>query len=80
MQELERELHHLKPVISLKRLSCLGEERRVSGREVTVGGTSWSGSISCPIGTTSRVGHELPQQLSLLIVGLKDQVDRLSQT
>jgi hypothetical protein len=67
-------------VISLKSLSCLGEERRVSDREVAVGGKSWSGSISCPIATMSKVGHELPQQLGLLVVGLKDRGDRLSQT
>jgi hypothetical protein len=28
----------------------------------------------------SRVGHELPQQLGLLIVGLRDRGERLSQT
>jgi hypothetical protein len=59
-QEPKLGLHHPKPVIGLKRLSCLGEERRVSGREVTVGGRSGSRSISYPIGTTSIVGHELP--------------------
>jgi hypothetical protein len=58
-QEPKLGLHHLKLVVSLKRLSYLGEERLVSGREVTVGGQSWSGSISCPNATTSRVGHEL---------------------
>jgi hypothetical protein len=51
---------HLKPMISLERLSSLGEERRVSGREVTIGSRSWSGSIPCPLATTSRVGHQLP--------------------
>jgi hypothetical protein len=80
VQEPKLGLHHLKQVISLKRLSCLTEEQWVSGREDVVGGRSWSGSISCPIATTSRVGHELPQQLGLLIVGLKDRGDRLSQT
>jgi hypothetical protein len=29
--------------------------------------------------TTSRVSHQLPQQLGLLITGLKDRSDRLSQ-
>jgi hypothetical protein len=52
----------------------------VSGREVAVGGQSGSGSISSPITTTSRVGHELTQQLDLLISGLKDRDDNLSQT
>jgi hypothetical protein len=80
IQEPKLGLHHPKLVISLKRLSYLGEERRVSGRKVAVGGRSRSGSISCPIATTSRVAHELPQQLGLLIVGLKDRGDRLSQT
>jgi hypothetical protein len=73
-------LHHPKSVISLKRLSCLSEERRVSGRKVVIGGRSWSGSISGPIATTSRVGHELAQQLGLLISGHEDQGDSLSQT
>jgi hypothetical protein len=73
-------LNHPKPVISLKRLSCLGEERWMGGREVTIGGQSRSRSISCPIATMSRVGHELLQQLSLLISGLKDRDDGLSKT
>jgi hypothetical protein len=79
-QEPKLRLHHPKPVIDLERLSCLGEERRVSGREVTVGGRSWSGSISCPIAPVSGVGHELPHQLGLLITGLKNRGDHLSQT
>jgi hypothetical protein len=79
-QEPELGLHHLKLVVDLKRLSCLSEERQVSGREVAVGGRSWSGSISHPIATTSRVGHELPQQLGLLVAGLNDRDDCLSQT
>jgi hypothetical protein len=54
-------LDHPKPVIGLERLSCLGEERRVSGREVTVGSQSWSGSIPCPIAAMSRVHHQLLQ-------------------
>jgi hypothetical protein len=33
-------LHHPKPVVGLKRLSCLGEEQRVRSHEVTVGGRS----------------------------------------
>jgi hypothetical protein len=72
-------LDHPKPVVGLERLSCIGEERRMSGREVAVSGRSWSGSISCPIATMSRVGHELPQQLSLLVVRLEDRGDDLSQ-
>jgi hypothetical protein len=40
VQEPELGLHQLKPVVGLKRLSCLGEERRVRSREVAVGG--WS--------------------------------------
>jgi hypothetical protein len=79
-QEPKLGLHHLKPVIGLKRLSYLREERQVSGREVAVGGRSWSGSISCPIAPASGVGHKLPQQLGLLIVELKDRGDRLSQS
>jgi hypothetical protein len=71
-------LHHPKPVVGLKRLSYLGEKRRVSSREVAVGGQSWS--ISCSIATTGGVGNELPQQLGQLIIGLKDRGDRLSQT
>jgi hypothetical protein len=79
-QEPGLRLHHPKSVISLERLSCLGEERRVSGREVTIGGRSGSGSIPGTIATTIRVGHELTQQLGLLVPGLKDRGDRLSQT
>jgi hypothetical protein len=63
-QEPELGLHHPKPVISLERLSCLGEEQWVSGREVAIGGRSWSGSISCPIATMSGIGHELPSNLA----------------
>jgi hypothetical protein len=37
-QEPKLGLNHLKSVISLERLSCLGEERQVSGRKVVVGG------------------------------------------
>jgi hypothetical protein len=66
-------------VIGLKRLSCLSEEWRVSGREVIVGGRSWSGSISCPITPTSGVGHELTQQLGLLVMRFKYQGDRLTK-
>jgi hypothetical protein len=33
-------LDYTKPVVSLEWLSCLGEERRMSDREVTIGG--WS--------------------------------------
>jgi hypothetical protein len=79
-QELELGLHDPKPVVGLKRLSCLGEERRMRSHEVAVGGQSWGWSIPCPIATTGGVGHELPQQLDLLDVGLKDRGDRLSQT
>jgi hypothetical protein len=71
-QEPKLGLHHPKPVIGLKRLSYLGEERRVHSREVAVGGRSWSWSISCPIATMGGVGNELLQQLGLLVVGLKD--------
>jgi hypothetical protein len=59
-------------MVGPKRLSYLGEERRMSGREVTVGGWSWIGSIPYPITIMSRVGHKLLQQLSLLISRLKD--------
>jgi hypothetical protein len=40
VQELKLRLNHPKLVISLKRLFCLGEERRMGGREVVVGGRS----------------------------------------
>jgi hypothetical protein len=59
-QEPKLELNHMKPMVDLERLSCLSEERQMSGHEVVVGGRRWSGGISCPIATTSRVGHELP--------------------
>jgi hypothetical protein len=77
-QEPKLVLNHPKPVISLERLPYLGEERQLSDREVAVGGRSWS--IPCPIVTTSRVGHKLPQRLSLLVSGLKDRDDSLSLT
>jgi hypothetical protein len=67
-------------MIGLKRLSCLGEERRMSGHEVAVGGQSWSWSIACPMATMSRVGHKLPQQLGLLVSRLQDQGNSLSQS
>jgi hypothetical protein len=49
-------------VVGLKRLSCLGEERRMRSHEVVVGGRSWSWSwsISCPIATTGGVGKKFP--------------------
>jgi hypothetical protein len=53
-QEPKLGLHHPNSVVGLKRLSCLGEERRVRSHEVTVGSWSWSGSISCPIVTTGQ--------------------------
>jgi hypothetical protein len=74
-QEPELGLHHLKPVIGLG-----GSPASVKSRKVTVGGWSGSGSISCLIASMSRVGHELSQQLGLLIAGLKDRGNRLSQT
>jgi hypothetical protein len=60
-QEPKLGLHHPKPMVGLKRLSYLGEERRVRSREVAVRGRSWSWSISCPIVTTGGVGNELSQ-------------------
>jgi hypothetical protein len=65
-------LHDLKPVVGLKRLSCLSEEQWMRSCEVGVGGRSWSWSIPCPIATTGGVGNELSQQLSLLVAGLKN--------
>jgi hypothetical protein len=59
MQEPKLELDHPKLVIGLERLSCLGEERWVSGRKVTVGSRCWSGSIPHPMAAASRVGHQL---------------------
>jgi hypothetical protein len=59
VQEPKLGLDHPKLVIGLERLSCLGEERRVSGRKVTVGSQSWSGSIPRPMAAASRVGHQL---------------------
>jgi hypothetical protein len=71
-QEPKLGLYDSKPVVGLKRLSCLGEERRMRSHEVIVGGRSWSWSIPCPIATTGGVGNELPQQLGLFVAGLKD--------
>jgi hypothetical protein len=77
-QEPKLGLHHPKLVVNLKRLSCLGEERRMRSHEVAVGGRSWS--IPHPIATTGGVGNELPQQLGLPVAELKDRGDLLSQT
>jgi hypothetical protein len=59
VQEPKLGLDHLKPVIGLERLSCLGEEQRVSGRKVTIGSQSWSGIIPHPMAAASRIGHQL---------------------
>jgi hypothetical protein len=40
VQEPKLGLDHPKPVIGLERLSCLGEERWVSGRKVAIGSRS----------------------------------------
>jgi hypothetical protein len=72
VQKPKHGLHDPKPVVGLKRLSCLGEERRMHSHEATVGGRSGRWSISCPIATTGGVGNELLQQLGLHVVGLKD--------
>jgi hypothetical protein len=56
-QEPKLGLHHPKSVVSLKRLSCLGEERQIHSCEVVVGGRSWS--ISFPIAAMGGVGNEL---------------------
>jgi hypothetical protein len=79
-QEPKLGLHDPKPVVGLKRLSCIGEEWQMHSHEVVVGGRSWSEIIPYPIATTGGVGNELPQQLGLLVAGLKDRVDCLSQT
>jgi hypothetical protein len=70
VQEPKLGLNHLKPVIGLQRLSCLRKERQMSSRKVPIGGwsLSWGGA-----------GHELAQQLSLLIPLLKDGGDSLGQ-
>jgi hypothetical protein len=67
-------LNHTEPVVGFQRLSCLSEERRVSGREVLIGGRCLSMIIASPVASTSwsGVGHELPHQLSLLISRLED--------
>jgi hypothetical protein len=57
-QEPKLRLHYPKPVVGLKRLSCLSEERQMRSREVVVGGRSWRWSIPCPIATTGGVGNE----------------------
>jgi hypothetical protein len=59
VQEPKLEVDHPNLVISLKRLSFLCEERRVSGCKVAVGSRCWSGSIPHPMAIVSRVGHQL---------------------
>jgi hypothetical protein len=78
-QEPELGLHDPKPMVGLKRLSCLDKERQMRSREVAVGGRSWTCCIPCPIATTGGIGHELPQQFNLLITGFKNRGDRLRQ-
>jgi hypothetical protein len=57
VQEPKLGLDHPEPVIDLERISCLSEERRVSGRKVIVGSRSWSGSIPRSMAAARRVGH-----------------------
>jgi hypothetical protein len=59
VQEPKLGLDHPKLVIGLERLSCLGEERRLSGRKVAIGSRCWSGCIPHPMAAASRVGHQL---------------------
>jgi hypothetical protein len=48
VQELKLGLDHPKPVIGLKRLSCLSKEWWVSGREVIVGSRTGVGALLAP--------------------------------
>jgi hypothetical protein len=59
VQEPKLVLNYPESMIGLERLSCLGEEQRVSGYKVAVGSQSSSGSIPCPMAATGRVGHQL---------------------
>jgi hypothetical protein len=52
-QEPELELNHVKLVIGFQRLSCLSEERRVSGHEVSICGWSLSMVVPSPVASTS---------------------------
>jgi hypothetical protein len=74
VQEPKLGLDRLKLVVGLQKLSCLSKERQVSSRKFSVGGRSWSRVVPSPIVTTHRVGHELSQQLNLLIPCLEDGV------
>jgi hypothetical protein len=59
VQEPKLVLNYPESMIGLERLSCLGEEQRVSGYKVAVGSQSSSRSIPCPMAATGRVGHQL---------------------
>jgi hypothetical protein len=60
-------LNCTKLVLGLQSLSCLSEDWSMSSRKISKGGWSWSGGVPSPITTMSGVGHELSQQLSLLV-------------
>jgi hypothetical protein len=81
VQELKLGLNHVKPVVGFQMLSCLSEERRVGGREVPIGGGNLTMVVPSPVASTSwsGVGHELSQQLSLLISRLEDGGNNLGQ-
>jgi hypothetical protein len=80
-QEPELGLNHMKLVVGFQRLSCLCEEQQVSGHEVPIHGWILSMVVPSPMASTSwsGVGHELPQQLILLILRLEDGGNSLGQ-
>jgi hypothetical protein len=81
VQKTKHGINHVKQVISLQRLSCLSEERRVGGREVPIDGGGLSMVLPSPVASTSKsgVGHELLQQLGLLVLRLEDGGNSLGQ-
>jgi hypothetical protein len=81
VQEPNLGLNYVKSVVGFQRLSCLSEERRVDGHEVPIGGGSLSMVVPSPVASMSwsGVGHELPQQHSLLIPRLEDGGNSLGQ-
>jgi hypothetical protein len=81
VQEPKLGLNHAKSVMSFQRLSGLNEERWVSGRELLICGWSLSMVVPSPVASMSwsGVGHELPQQLGLLILRVEDGGNSLGQ-
>jgi hypothetical protein len=72
-EELELGLDGVKPIISLQRLTCFSEDRRVSSQELSIGALGLTSSISSTMDSAGGVGYEQTQQLDLLIPRLQNR-------